>query len=237
LLDGDQGPNTGGMGVYAPVPNISTEQIDEWTQTILQPTIDGLRAEGKPFVGVLYAGLMLTHTGPKVLEFNCRFGDPETQVLMPLLKTDLTKIISACTTQQLETCEIEWADQTAICVILAAKNYPETPQTGDIINGLETTDLPGPPVETVLVKNQTSVTNLHDLQTVKKDLDSYVVEHPATVFHAGTKWQANQLVTAGGRVLAVTAWSNNLSNAKQLAYAHVKNITFDGMQYRHDIGN
>lgn len=237
LLDDDKGPNTGGMGVYAPVPNITAEQIAEWTQTILQPTIDGLREEGKPFVGVLYAGLMLTTTGPKVLEFNCRFGDPETQVLMALLKTDLVKIIHTCVTQQLAHCDIHWKSQTAICVILAAKNYPEAPQTGDVIAGLEIADLPGPPIEKVFVKSQTSIEQLHDLQAIKKDMDGYVSDHPAVVFHAGTKWQNEQLLTAGGRVLGVTAWSHDLAAAKHLVYAEVKAIHFDGMQYRKDIGS
>lgn len=236
LLDHDQGPNTGGMGVFAPVPNITAEQINEWTQTILQPTIDGLREENKPFVGVLYAGLMLTDKGAKVLEFNCRFGDPETQVLMPLLETDLIDVMEACTSQELDQCEIKWKHQSAVCVVLAAKGYPEKAQTGDAITGIEATDMPGAPVQSELVKAHISIDQLHGLENVKKDIEGYVSQHPVVVFHAGTKWQNNKLVTAGGRVLCVTAWDKDFDEAKRLAYAEVKAIHFDGMQYRKDIG-
>jgi len=236
LLAGDQGPNTGGMGVYAPVPSVMPEQIQEWTQTILQPTLDGLCAEKIPFVGVLYAGLMLTAQGAKVLEFNCRFGDPETQVLMPLLETDLVEIMQACVEQRLADCAITWKKQTAVCVVVAAKNYPLRPQTGDLIKGLENTDLPGAPVQSELVKIQTSTAQYHGLETVKKDAEGYVSQKPVVVFHAGTEWRNNNLVTAGGRVLGVTAWDNNLAAAKKLAYAQIKAIEFDGMQYREDIG-
>lgn len=137
LLDNDKGPNTGGMGVYAPVPNVTNEKIHEWTKTILQQTIDGMRAEGNPFIGVLYAGLMLTDTGPKVLEFNCRFGDPETQVLMPLLESDLIDVMTACIEQDLKNCEINWKNQSAVCVVLASEDYPTNTRNGDAISGLE----------------------------------------------------------------------------------------------------
>lgn len=236
LFADNQGPNTGGMGAFAPAPLPQNYSIEKLTATILQPTINALRAENKPFVGVLYAGLMLTEQGAKVLEFNCRFGDPETQVLMPLLETDLVTIMLACTQQQLADCKIQWKPQTAVCVVLASKGYPENPQTGDIISGLEHTDLPGAPVETELVKTATSIDKLNDIQAVKKDMEGYAQQQNSVIFHAGTRWHNEQLFTAGGRVLSVTAWDNNLTTARTRAYAHVKAIHFDGMQYREDIG-
>jgi phosphoribosylamine--glycine ligase/phosphoribosylaminoimidazole synthetase len=137
LLDGDNGPNTGGMGAYAPAPACPTEMVKKITDTILQPVLDGLRTEGRPFCGVLYAGLILTADGPKVLEFNARFGDPETQVLLPLLESDLLEIALACINGQLQNTSIHWRPESAVCIILAAPGYPETPQTGQIIQGLE----------------------------------------------------------------------------------------------------
>jgi phosphoribosylamine--glycine ligase / phosphoribosylformylglycinamidine cyclo-ligase len=137
LLDRDQGPNTGGMGAYAPAPVLSADAIVRITQTILQPVLDGLRGEGLPFVGVLYTGLILTQKGPMVLEFNARFGDPETQVILPLLESDLLEILAACTRGELAKQEIRWAERAAVCVVLASGGYPEKPQTGFRISGLE----------------------------------------------------------------------------------------------------
>jgi phosphoribosylamine--glycine ligase len=130
LRDGDAGPNTGGMGAYAPAPICPPALAEELTHTILQPTVDGLRAEGRPFVGVLYAGLMLTPHGPRVLEFNCRFGDPETQALMPLLDSDLLEIALACAEGRLANIEIKWRAGAAACVVLASEGYPAQPITG-----------------------------------------------------------------------------------------------------------
>jgi phosphoribosylamine--glycine ligase/phosphoribosylaminoimidazole synthetase len=140
LLDGDTGPNTGGMGAYAPAGICTPAMVEELTRTVLQPTVDGLRAEGKPYVGVLYAGIMLTGNGPRVLEFNCRFGDPETQVLLPLLKSDLLEIAMACTEGCLEGISIEWEAGSAACVVLASEGYPGKATTGCCIQGLK--DLP-----------------------------------------------------------------------------------------------
>jgi phosphoribosylamine--glycine ligase len=137
LLDGDIGPNTGGMGAYAPAPICPPALAEELARLILQPTVDGLRAEGRPFVGVLYAGLMLTADGPRVLEFNCRFGDPETQVLMPLLDTDLVDIAQACAEGQLANVEIKWKEGSAACVVLAAEGYPAKYPNGRMIHGLD----------------------------------------------------------------------------------------------------
>src|SRR5512141_195703 len=136
-LDGDKGPNTGGMGAYAPAPICPPALVNELTRSILQPTIDGLRAEDRPFVGVLYAGLMLTADGPRVLEYNCRFGDPETQVILPLLETDLVDVAEACATQQLDKITLRWRQHTAACVVLASEGYPNKYPTGREIVGLD----------------------------------------------------------------------------------------------------
>lgn len=236
LLSGNKGPNTGGMGAFAPAPLPAGYSTEDLTTSILQATIDALRAEHKLFIGILYAGLMLTAEGPRVLEFNCRFGDPETQVLMPLLDGDLVDIMLACTRQQLSACQIHWKAQTAVCVVLASKGYPEKPKTGDSISGLEQMNLPGAPVETELVKTATSIDKLTGIQTVKKDMEGYAQQQNSAVFHAGTRWQNDQLFTAGGRVLSVTAWDDDLATARARAYAHVKAINFESMQYRDDIG-
>ncbi len=136
LLEGDQGPNTGGMGAYAPAPACPPEMVDRLVQTILQPTVDGLREEGCPFVGVLYAGLMLTAKGSQVLEFNCRFGDPETQAILPLLQTDLIEIALACSESRLNQVEVNWKSGAAVCIVLAAGGYPKKVETGKQITGL-----------------------------------------------------------------------------------------------------
>ncbi|CAG0936873.1 phosphoribosylamine---glycine ligase [Thermoflexales bacterium] len=139
IFDNDQGPNTGGMGAYAPAPICPPALVEEFTRSILQPTIDGLRAEGKPFVGVLYAGLMLTTDGPRVLEYNCRFGDPETQVILPLLETDLLDIVEACANGQLAEIEVKWRSGAAACVVMASEGYPGKYPSGREIRGLDAT--------------------------------------------------------------------------------------------------
>jgi phosphoribosylamine--glycine ligase len=133
LLDGDCGPNTGGMGAYAPAPIFSAGMLQEAMEKVLQPAMDGLRAEGTPFVGVLYAGLILTSSGLRALEFNCRFGDPETQVVLPLLETDLLDIAEACVDGTLKEIEVRWKKETAVCVVLASRGYPEKSETGKAV--------------------------------------------------------------------------------------------------------
>lgn len=140
LLEGDQGPNTGGMGAYAPASICPPEMVDEIVETVLQPAVSGLRLEGAPFVGVLYAGLMLTERGPQVLEFNARFGDPETQAVLPLLESDLLEIALACAEGRLDQVDIRWKDGAAVCVVLASAGYPAAPETGKPVSGLD--DLP-----------------------------------------------------------------------------------------------
>jgi phosphoribosylamine--glycine ligase len=133
LLDGDEGPNTGGMGAYAPAPIFTADMMNEVMESILKPTVNGLRDEGTPFVGVLYAGLMLTPNGIRTLEFNCRFGDPETQVVLPLLETDLIEIAEACVDGRLREMDIRWKKGAAVCVVLASKGYPEKPEKGQVV--------------------------------------------------------------------------------------------------------
>ncbi|MBL8058547.1 MAG: phosphoribosylamine--glycine ligase [Anaerolineales bacterium] len=200
LLAGDQGPNTGGMGAYAPAPLAGPEAVADWTRTILQPAVDSLRAEGRPFVGVLYAGLMLTAAGPRLLEFNCRFGDPETQALLPLLETDLVEIADACAHGRLAELDVCWRPGAAACVVLAAAGYPGPYTKGRVITGLDTP--------------------LQD----------------AVFFHAGTARAGDQIVTAGGRVLAAAGWGPDLPAALARAYQAVGAVHFEGAQYRADIG-
>jgi len=201
LLEGDRGPNTGGMGAYAPAPICPPARVAELTRTILQPTIDGLRAEGRPFVGVLYAGLMLTGAGPRVLEFNCRFGDPETQAILPLLDSDLLDIVEACARGTLASVDIRWKPGAAACVVMASEGYPGSSPLGRPIHGLET------------------------------------VPDQAVVFHAGTRLAEGQVVTAGGRVLAVTGWGADLPEALARAYGGVNGIHFEGQHFRRDISH
>jgi phosphoribosylamine--glycine ligase len=201
LLDGDRGPNTGGMGAYAPAPVCPAEMVAELTRGILQPTVDGLREEHRPFIGVLYAGLMLTGDGPRVLEFNCRFGDPETQAILPLLDTDLLDIAEAAAEGGLAGVDIRWKACAAACVVLASEGYPGVSPIGRPIHGLE------------------------------RSFEN------AIVFHAGTKVADEVVVTAGGRVLGVTGWGQDLPAALANAYAAVEHIHFEGQHYRRDIGH
>jgi phosphoribosylamine--glycine ligase len=202
--DGDTGPNTGGMGCYAPVPIITPELYARAVEEVLRPAIETIRETGIPYKGVLYAGIMITRDGRlKTLEFNCRFGDPETQVVLPLLETDLVDILLGVTDAHLDEVEVRWKTQSAVCVVLAAGGYPGPYAQGDPIDGLE------------------QVSHLSDV----------------TVFHAGTaRTEENQTVTAGGRVLGVTALGEDFAQARARAYAAVKNIHFEGMHYRTDIG-
>jgi phosphoribosylamine--glycine ligase len=170
LRDGDAGPNTGGMGAYAPAPHLTSSDIAELTALIILPALRALAAAGSPFRGALYAGLMLTEHGPRVLEFNARFGDPEAQAILPLLQGDLLAALLTCAGQgRLHDDMVHWSSDAAACVVLAAEGYPDTPQRGDVISGID------------------AVTDPH-----------------VCIFHAGTAWENNQLVTAGGRVLGVT---------------------------------
>ena len=200
VSDGDQGPNTGGMGGYAPSPFLPPALVQEIMARVLQPVVNGMQRRGTPYVGILYAGLMLTDLGPRVLEFNCRFGDPETQSLMPLLESDLVEIFLACLDGRLNQVPVHWSSDQAVCVVLASGGYPGDYASGKEIVGLEEAD-----------------------------------HIPSVVFHAGTKRQDGRLVTAGGRVLAVTSAAPTLSQARAQVYAAVECIRFDGQHHRKDI--
>ena len=204
LRDGDTGPNTGGMGAYAPAPLGTGGMIDRVRRSILEPTLEGLSQLGSPFQGVLYAGLMVSDGEPRVLEFNARLGDPETQVILPLLKTDLVELLLAATEHRLDQATIEWHGRAAVCVVVAAEGYPGTIRTGTPIHGLE-----------------------------KEGSEDSLM-----IFHAGTARgsSADAIVTAGGRVLGITGIGEDLAAARTRAYAGVKGIQFEGMQYRSDIG-
>jgi phosphoribosylamine--glycine ligase len=202
LRDEDQGPNTGGMGAYSPLPWAPPGLVDEVCGRVLQPTIDEMAKRGTPFTGLLYAGLALTSRGVRVVEFNVRFGDPETQALLELLLTPLGNVLRSAARGRLAELEpLRWRNGAAVAVVLAADGYPDAPRRGDVITGLESVaDIP----------------------------DTYVL-------HAGTALDGSNLVTAGGRVLAVTAVANDLETARGRAYAGVREIRFDGAQHREDI--
>ena len=200
--DNDKGLNTGGMGTIAPNPYYTDEIAEICMKDIFLPTIQAMEAEGRPFKGCLYFGLMITPNGPKVIEYNCRFGDPETQVVLPLLKTDLMDIFLAVYEERLSELDIEWASGAAACVIMASGGYPQKYQTSLPIAGLDQ-------------NGQTSA---------------------ATIYHAGTKKENDTYLTAGGRVLGVTATGENLEAALSAAYNVVKQISFEGCHYRTDIG-
>ena len=201
--DGDTGKNTGGMGAYSPAPVITSELHNYVMNHVVYPTVNGMAAIGSPFKGVLYVGLMITDTGPKVLEFNCRFGDPEAQVLLPRLKSDLVPLLMACVDGTLaQHTDVQWHDDAAACVVMASGGYPDLYETGEAITGLEDADA----IEGV------------------------------TVFHAGTKQDGENIVTAGGRVLGVTAVAGGLHDAIQRAYQGVSAIHFNNAHTRSDIG-
>ncbi|MEV6244632.1 phosphoribosylamine--glycine ligase [Streptomyces sp. NPDC051742] len=203
-LDGDEGPNTGGMGAYSPLPWADPKLVDEVLATVLQPTVDELRRRGTPFSGLLYAGLAITSRGVRVIEFNARFGDPETQVVLARLKTPLAGVLLNSANGTLEDqAPLSWSDEAAVTVVIASHNYPDTPRTGDPIEGLD--------------------------EVAEKDAPH------AYVLHAGTKRDGDAIVSAGGRVLSVTATGMDLEQARERAYAAVGRIRLDGSQHRTDI--
>ncbi|AOT09611.1 phosphoribosylamine--glycine ligase [Pseudoalteromonas luteoviolacea] len=199
--NGDQGPNTGGMGAYSPAPVVTKDIHDRIMNEVIYPTVEGMAAEGHPYTGFLYAGLMITADGtPKVIEYNCRFGDPETQPIMLRLQSDLVSLIEAANRQELDQTEIQFDPRAAVGVVLAAKGYPASYPKGDAISGLQVNYSEG-----------------------------------EKVFHAGTKQQGDDVVTAGGRVLCATALGHTVTEAQKRAYALVKDINWDGVEYRTDI--
>jgi len=199
--DADTGPNTGGMGAYSPAPVVTPEIHDRVMREVIMPTVKGMAAEGMPYTGFLYAGLMIDATGaPKVIEYNCRFGDPETQPIMMRLQSSLVDLCNAALDKALNQITAQWDDRCAVGVVMAAGGYPGDYRKGDIISFPETTP------------------------------------ESCRVFHAGTRLENGQAVTAGGRVLCVTALGDSVLDAQQKAYALTKMIHWDGAFYRQDIG-
>ena len=202
IHDGDRGPNTGGMGAYSPAPVVTPEVHARAMREIILPTLKGMEKEGTPYTGFLYAGLMIdAHGAPRVVEFNCRMGDPETQPIMMRLKSDFLDLLEHAVDGTLDRAEAEWDRRASLGVVLAAAGYPDTPRKGDAIAGLP------------------------------KGMDD------CHVFHAGTVEQGGAVVTAGGRVLCVTALGENVKLAAERAYEVAAGISFEGMQYRRDIGH
>ncbi|OGW14589.1 MAG: phosphoribosylamine--glycine ligase, partial [Nitrospirae bacterium GWA2_42_11] len=202
VFDDDKGPNTGGMGAYSPVPGISDEMYLRIMDDIIVPVIEGLEREGYTYEGVLYTGLMITRDGPRVLEFNCRFGDPEAQPIIMRLSSDIMEIIEGVVGRRLGMVNVKWSDSASVCVVMASGGYPDKYRNGKIISGLN------------------DVAGMDDVM----------------VFHAGSAYNNENIVTAGGRVLGVTALGEDIGKAKEKAYEAVGKIYFDGMQYRKDIG-
>jgi phosphoribosylamine--glycine ligase len=201
--DGDTGPMTGGMGAYSPAPVVSEALLRDIERQVLVPVVDGLIRDGIEYRGILYAGLMLTPNGPKVLEFNCRFGDPETQPLMMRLQSDLLEVMLAVADGKLDKMTLKWDPRPALAVVASSKGYPGKYASGLPISGIANADA---------------------LPDVK-------------VFHAGTKQQGDEVVTDGGRVLAVTALGHTIADAQKRAYQAMELIHFDGMHFRRDIGH
>lgn len=200
--DGDQGLNTGGMGTFSPSPFYNDEVEAFCEKYVYQSTIDAMASEGRPFTGILFTGLMITEDGPKVLEYNARFGDPEAQVVLPRMKNDIIDVMEACIDGKLSDVELEFEDNAAVCVVLASDGYPEKYDKGFEIKGLDTF----------------------------KDKDGYYV------FHAGTKFDGDKIVTNGGRVLGVVAKGENLKAARANAYKATEWIDFVNKYKRNDIG-
>ncbi|MDG6348052.1 phosphoribosylamine--glycine ligase [Luteimonas sp. 8-5] len=200
--DGDTGPNTGGMGAYSPAPVVTPEVHARIMREVVEPTVRGMAADGVPFTGFLYAGLMIDKAGaPRVIEFNVRFGDPETQPVMLRLQSDLLDLVEAAIDGRLHGVEASWDPRPSLGVVMAAEGYPGTPRTGDAINSMDAPDL-----------------------------------EDTKVFHAGTRLENGQAITAGGRVLCVCALGDSVADAQRKAYAEVAGISWPGEFHRHDIG-
>ena len=198
--DGDAGPNTGGMGAFSPAAKLIGPAMEARIRAeILERFIDGLQRDGIDYRGMLFPGLMITADGPKVLEFNCRFGDPETQVLLPRLESDLLDLLEATIDRRLDQVDARWSSRSAVCVVVASKGYPESSDPGQTIAGLQD------------------------------------ARDGVTIFHAGTRQEGESILTAGGRVLGVTAVADTLDAARDSAYAAVQQIEFSGRQFRTDI--
>lgn len=202
IFDGDKGPNTGGMGAYSPTPLLTPAMEADILQNILEPTIQAMDDEGREYTGVLYAGLMIKDGYAKVLEFNCRFGDPETQPVLMRLENDLFELLMAATEEELDEVSLTWTNATAVCVVLASAGYPGKYEKGRVISGL----------------------------------DKLAGQKDVIAFHAGTATENGEVVTAGGRVLGITALGASTADAITKAYKAVESIEWDGVYFRTDIG-
>ncbi len=202
IFDGDQGPNTGGMGAYSPAPVVTGELYEQIVAKIVRPTIDGMAKDGCPYAGILYVGLMIADGKARVVEYNARFGDPEAQPLLMRLKSDIVPVMQACARGQLTQDRLEWLDKAAVCVVMASGGYPADYEKDFPISGLE------------------EAAAIEDLM----------------VFHAGTALKDGQIVNSGGRVLGVTGLGRTVAEAIDKAYAGVEKISWQGVQYRRDIG-
>jgi len=202
LCDNDEGPNTGGMGAYSPAPVVTEKLQKKIMEEVMVPAVRGMARQGRKYKGILYAGLMIDQDEIKVLEFNARFGDPETQPVVIRMKTDLLTVLEAVALEKLDQISLQWDERPAVCVVMASPGYPEKYQKGIEIKGLE------------------RVTGMKDLE----------------VFHAGTAFKDNRVVTSGGRVLGVTALGDSIEGAINLAYQATAQIHWDGVHYRRDIG-
>ena len=203
LLDGDEGPNTGGMGCISPATNMTLDTHKSIMKEIVIPTIKGMASEGRRFEGILYVGLMMTADGPRVLEYNARFGDPETQVIMARMRSDIVPLLRGVADGELRETKVDWAKEPAVCVVLACKGYPHNVESGQAIEGLD------------------SLKGAGDI----------------VAYHSATRAADGDVVTCGGRVIGVTALAANHAAAVKRAYEGVEKISFEGMQYRKDIGH
>lgn len=202
IFDGDKGPNTGGMGAYSPAPVVTQPLYERIVAEVVQPTIDGMAAEGCPYCGILFIGLMIENDDFKVLEFNARFGDPEAQPLLSRMKSDVVPVLLDCARGELTTRALEWYDRASVCVVMAAGGYPASYAKGDVISGID---------------------EANAIDGVR-------------VFHAGTAEVEGRIVTAGGRVLGVTGWGDDVASAIEKAYQGTQKIRWNGAQFRTDIG-
>jgi len=232
IFDGDAGPNTGGMGVIAPLPFVDNMMMNRIEREIITPALEGMKKEGRPFVGILYPGIMLTPEGPKVFEFNARFGDPEAQTYIRLLETDILDMFDACIDGKIKDLKIEWKKNTYACNIAAASGgYPGEYEKGKVIEGV-------PPllVEEGAGGGDSKKNHLAPKKTNWGTPPQKGGEEDIVIFHAGTAMKNGKLVTNGGRVLGVSATGKSLKEALDKAYEVISKISFEGMQYRKDIG-
>ena len=220
-FDGDVGPNTGGMGAYSPAPVVTPAVYQKIIDQVIQPTLEGMASDGYPYTGFLYAGLMIDAAGnPRVIEFNCRFGDPETQPVMMRMRSDLGLLCLAAIAGELANHSIVFDDQVALTVVMAAGGYPNNYASGAVISGIDDAD--------ALVD--------HTMGANALGTNALGTNGMGKVFHGGTRLGDGQVVTSGGRVLGVTAMGDSVQQAQSRAYAMVKKIQFDKAQYRSDIG-